>query len=74
VQATDITAPLQLRWFIARWGYDLKTAGTNLIGLSNSLNIRGRYLHVDKIEEALRLLSSSTKELLDAVKEEVARG
>src|SRR5208283_3054798 len=55
VQATDLTAPPLLRWFLSKWGYDLTTAGSNLIGLSNSLNLSGRHLHADRIEKGLRL-------------------
>ena len=70
VQATDITALPLLRWFLSKRGYNLGVAGSNLIGLSNSLNVSGRHLHTDKIEKGLRLPHTSTAEFLDAVKQE----
>ena len=74
VQATDVTASPPLRWFLSKWGYDLTTAGSNLIGLSNSLNLPGRHLHADKIEKGLRLPRTSNDEFLDTIREEIRRG
>jgi hypothetical protein len=74
VQATDVTAPPLLRSFLSKWGYDLTTAGRDLIGLSNSLNLRGRHLHADRIEKGLRLPRTSTNEFLDTIKEEIRGG
>jgi hypothetical protein len=74
VQATDVTAPPLLRSFLSKWGYDLTTAGSNLIGLSNSLNLRGRHVHADRIEKGLRLPRTSTNEFLDTIKEEIRGG
>jgi hypothetical protein len=73
VQATDVTALLPLRWFLSKWGYDLTTAGSNLIGLSNSLNLSGRHLHADRIEKGLRLPRTSSDEFLDGIKEGIRR-
>jgi hypothetical protein len=73
VQATDVTAPRLLRWFLSKWGYDLTTAGRDLIGLSNSLNLPERHLHVDRIERALKL-PPSTAEFLDSTKQQIGRG
>lgn len=33
VLATAVAASRQLRWFLSKRGYDLTTAGSNLIGL-----------------------------------------
>ena len=74
VLATDVAASRQLRWFLSKRGYDLTTAGSNLIGLSNSLNVKGRHLHADRIEKGLRLPRTSSDEFLDAIREEIRRG
>jgi hypothetical protein len=71
VQATDVTASPLLRWFLSKWGYDLATAGRNLIGLSNSLNLSGRHLHADRIEKGLRLPRTSSDDFLDMIKVEM---
>jgi hypothetical protein len=55
VQAMDVTATRPLRWLLSWWGYDLVNAGTNLIGLSNSLAIPDRAFHIDKVQAALKL-------------------
>jgi hypothetical protein len=49
MHATNVGAQLPLRWFLSKSGYDLATAGKNLIGLSNSLTDDGRAFHIDKI-------------------------
>jgi hypothetical protein len=74
VLATDVAASRQLRWFLSKRGYDLTTAGSNLIGLSNLLNVKGRHLHADRIEKGLRRPRTSSDEFLDAIKEEIRRG
>ncbi|MCL2384229.1 MAG: hypothetical protein FWC84_00130 [Alphaproteobacteria bacterium] len=71
VLATDVTAPWLLRKFLDLWGYDLHTAGSNLIGLSNSLNVKGRYLHADKIETSLLLPLTSSDEFIDTIKRQI---
>jgi hypothetical protein len=71
VQATDVTALPPLRCFLSKRGYSLGVVGSNLIGLSNSLNVPGRHLHVDKIEKGLRLPRTSTDEFIAAVKGEI---
>lgn len=71
VLATDVTAPWLLRKFLDLWGYDLHTAGSNLIGLSNSLNVKGRYLHADKIETSLLLPRTSSDEFIDTIKRQI---
>lgn len=55
MQATNATATSPLRWFLSQQGYDLVGAGTNLIGLSNSLAKPDRANHIDKIQAALKL-------------------
>lgn len=74
VQATNVSALPLLRWFLSKGGYDLAKAGSNLIGLSNSFNLSGRHLHIDRIEKGLRLPRTSTDEFLDNIREEISRG
>jgi hypothetical protein len=63
VQAMNISATPPLRWFLVRLGYDLATAGSNLIGLSNALNdYDGRAIYVNKIQIALNLQRDYTDE------------
>jgi hypothetical protein len=71
VQATEVTATPLLRLCISKLGYNLSVAGSNLIGLSNSLNVPGRHIHADKVEKGLRLPLTSTAEFLSAVQEEL---
>ena len=69
MQAMDVSAQPP-RWFLSLLGFDLATAGRNLIGLSNALTDDGRVLHVDKIEVALKLPRSSTDDYLQHVVEQ----
>jgi hypothetical protein len=55
MQTTNVTAMRPLSWLLSWQGYDLVTAGSNLIGLSNSLAIPDRAFHIDKIQAALKL-------------------
>jgi hypothetical protein len=74
VLATDVAAPPLLRRYLSIRGYDLTTAGRGLIGLSNSLDVSGRHLQVDRIEKGLRLPRTSSNEFLEATKKEIGRG
>jgi hypothetical protein len=71
VLATNSTASWLLRRFLSKWGYELAGTGGNLIGLSNSLNLPGRSLHIDRIEKGLRLPSTYIPEFLDMVRNEI---
>ena len=56
MQAMNVSATPPLRWLLFNSGYDLATAGTNLIGLSNALNdYDDRAIHVNRIQIALKL-------------------
>jgi hypothetical protein len=56
MQAMNVSATPVLRWFLFKSGYDLATAGKNLIGLSNALDdYDSRALHVNKVQTALNL-------------------
>lgn len=46
---------LPLRWFLSKQGYDLRSAGRGLIGLSNSLIEGDRAAETSSIQAALRL-------------------
>ncbi len=67
-------AQAPLRKFLHSLGFDLTTAGSNLIGLSNALLAVGRPLHIDKIEVALKLPRSSADDYLQAVREHMRKG
>src|SRR5271166_1654325 len=64
MQAMNVSATPPLRWFLSKYrGYDLATAGKNLIGLSNALDdYDSRALHVNKIQIALKLQRDYTDE------------
>ena len=66
MQATNVSAQQPLLWLLLKCGYDLTKAGSNLIGLSNSLALTddSRALHIDRIQEALRLPRDYTKDYL----------
>ena len=66
-------AQAPLRWFLSKLGFDLATAGDNLIGLSNALTDDGRPLYVNRIEVALKLPRSSTDEYLQHVREQIGK-
>jgi hypothetical protein len=60
MQAMNVSATNQLRWFFNYCELDLATAGGNLIGLSNALSpletsYDDRVPHINKIQIALRL-------------------
>jgi hypothetical protein len=60
MQAMNVSATPQLRWFFNYFKFDLATAGGNLIGLSNALSplettYDDRVPHINKIQIALRL-------------------
>ena len=74
VLATNSTASWLLRRFLSKWGYELAGAGGNLIGLSNSLNLPDRHLHIDRIEKGLRLPSTHIPEFLDMVRNKIQQG
>jgi hypothetical protein len=69
VKATAETDSLVLRWFLARWGYDLLKASGGMIGLSNSLHTSdgSRALHTDSIEVGLKLRRSYTDDVIKGI-------
>lgn len=68
IQATKVSATPLLRWFLLKNGYDLVTAGSNLIGLSNALNVYDdRAIHVNRIQIALNLQRDYTDDDIQQV-------
>jgi len=67
-------AQAPLRRFLPALGFDLATAGRDLIGLSNALLAVGRPFHVDRIEVAMKLPRSSTDDYLQALHEQIRKG
>lgn len=69
VQAANVSASPPLGWFISKCGYDLVKAGGGLIGLSNSLAAvdGSRALHINSIQEALKLPRDYTDDYLRRV-------